>query len=161
MIGDEASEKMTHYAFHAGARLTEEALRAVFRKVVKNVSERKETKQTVGEKPPEELAKDNSQISCIEVQKKEVAGFDQFAKHYGLTYSLIREKNDPTHYVLSFKTKDYEKLLAAGRDFLKSSIDHGGLAEKLERAAQEAMTMNKTREKARGPRKPTREVPSV
>lgn len=170
MIGDEAGEKFVNFSFHAAGQLTLAVLRGVFhaiqndhqRMLQNNSSIKSSAKQidnseyTAGEKSMEELTefsvKEKSSIQCVGVEQKELHGFDQYAENYGLRFSLVREKNDPTHYVFSFMQKDVDKFKHAMEDFLKDGQEHGDLARKIHEAQKEAFTVNQTHAKERGPK---------
>lgn len=169
MVGDETAEKLVNYSFHVAGQLTFSVLRSVFHaiqneqrglppKLQQNspVITSKTNEYAGGQKTMEELTaasiNENSSIQCTSVTEKELHGFDQYAEQYGLRFSIVREKNDPSHYIFSFMQKDMSKLGHAMEDFLKDGQDHGDLAQKIHEAREEAFTVNRTHAKERGPR---------
>lgn len=169
MVGDETAEKLVNYSFHVTGQLTFSVLRSVFHAIQngqRNLPPKQQQNSPVitsdtskyagGQKTMEELTaasvNENSSIQCTSVTDQEMHGFDQYAEQYGLRFSLVREKNDPSHYILSFMQKDMSKLGHAMEDFLKDGQDHGDLEQKIHEAQKEAFTVNQTRAKEHGPR---------
>lgn len=148
MVGDELSEKMVVYSFRTSGRLTGKALKA-FLKAVKKKSEKAINNLTPNEVNMDRLSDSgNIQVQGMEVGKEQLAGFDQYAKKYGLEYSLIQEQNDPNHYFFVFRARDISKVEMAAEDFLKDkTADRGDLNERFERAREQALQFNKAREK--------------
>lgn len=157
MIGDEASEKFVNYSFHATGQISFAVLRGICRAIInKHKKTKAEKEYAPGEKSMDKLtktsAKEQSPVICTSVSKKELHGLDKYAKKYGIRFSLVREKNDPSHYIFSFLQKDMSKLDHALSDFLKDGQDHGDLEKKIHEAQKEAFTVNQAHKKERGPR---------
>lgn len=148
MVGDELSEKMVVYSFRTSGKLTGKMLKAFF-KALKKKGEKIINNQTPNEVKMDRLTQDgNIQVQGMEVSKEQLAGFDQYAKKYGLEYSLIQEQNDPNHYFFVFRAKDISKVEMAAEDFLKDkTIDRGDLNERFEKAREDALQFNKAQEK--------------
>lgn len=150
MIGDEAGEKWVNFSFRAAEHLTPSALRAVFRGIHNLHEHHKEKKlHAPGGKNMDKLSKlsnkENSKIQCMEVGENEFSGFKKYAKKYGLRFTLLREINDPTHYVFSFPQKDVDKFESAARDFLLDGKVHGDLDERIHAAVEKAVEINRAR----------------
>lgn len=150
MVGDELSEKMLVYSFRTSGNLTGKMLKAFFKAV------KKKGAKIINERTPNEIKMDrlsqdgNIQVQGMEVSKEQLAGFDQYAKRYGLEYSLIQEQNDPNHYFFVFRAKDISKVEMAAEDFLKDkTIDRGDLNERFEKAREQAIQFNKAQEKGK------------
>ena len=169
MVGDETAEKLVNYSFHVAGQLTFSALRSVFHAIQKDQRSLPpklpqsnsailpgSSKYASGEMTMDELTaasvNEKSSIQCTSVTEKELHGFDQYAQQYGLRFSLVREKNAPSHYIFSFMQKDVDKMKCAMNDFLKDGQEHGDLEQKIHEAQKEAFTVNQARTKERGPR---------
>ena len=155
-MSDESAEKYVSYSFRRKGRLTAAVLRAFFRAMLHLRAKKKEKAEiSPGEKGMEDLSKSavkrGDSIQCIPLTKQEMHGFDKIAKRYGVRFSLVREKNDPSHYIFSFPQKDISKIKCAGKDFLKDGKGHGDLEEKIKQAEKEAFTVNQAKTKERGP----------
>ncbi|WOC32890.1 MULTISPECIES: DUF3801 domain-containing protein [Caproicibacterium] len=150
MIGEKEVDKIESYSVHATEHLTAATLRGIIHAIQKHYHKNKAEKEYApGEKSMNELTKSSSKeqsgIECTAVTKQELHGFDQYAKKYGLRFSLVREKNDPSHYIFSYMQKDMSKLGHAMEDFLKDGQEHGDLAQKIQEAQKEAFKVNQSR----------------
>ena len=156
MIGDELGDRVTALEFEA-AKLTGKVLLRALKAGLKKIAQLagKEGKALAERAAPKEqslhkLSKDGAQVQGSEVDRAEIAGFDRYARRYGLQYSLKRQKNDPQKYVLFFRTRDASRLDMAVRDAVKDGrLENDGLQDRIGKAKEKALTLNRGREKQR------------
>lgn len=148
MVGDELGERVAEVHFRAAEKLTGATLRKLFGvllagggKIVYHATSNKESIH--------KLAQYGSQTQGIEVSKSEMQGFDRYARKYHFEYSMIREKNDKTQYIFTFKAKDIDRMENACRDWFNDGRDHTSLQEKIEQAREKAFNINQAHEKDR------------
>ena len=90
MIGDEMGEKVLTYGFRVTGKLSAKVLKGFLKLVVAKPvgavahAAKNGVHQAVGTNKQnlEKLGKEGHQIQGIEVEKKQLAGFDQYAKQY-------------------------------------------------------------------------------
>lgn len=146
MVGDELGEKVVSVQFRAAERLTGAILQKLFGALLAGGGKIK-YHATSNKESIHNLAKEGSQTQGVEVDKSEMQGFDRYARKYHFEYSMVREKNDKSQYIFTFKAKDMDRMEHAMRDFFKDGRDHTTLKEKIEEAREKAYSVNQAREK--------------
>ena len=149
MVGDELGEKFVSVGFRATGKLTAAVLKKLFGLIIKG-GDKLLYHATSNKESIHKLSENGRQTQGVEVEKSQMCGFDKYAKKYHFEYSLIKEKNDPTHYFFTFHSKDISKMDMAMKDYIKDeTIDHGDLQERIENAKLQAFNVNKAREKTK------------
>jgi hypothetical protein len=146
MVGDEMGEKVVSVQFRAAEKLTKATLLKLFGLIGKGLGA-VGYRITSNRESIHNLAKEGSQTLGIEVSKSEMHGFDRYARKYHFEYSMVREKNDKTKYIFTFKAKDLDRLQNAARDFFNDGREHDSLEEKIQQAQEKAFNINQAREK--------------
>ena len=146
MVGDELGEKVVSVQFRAAEKLTKATLLKLFGLLLAGGGVAF-YHATTNKESIHKLAKEGAQTQGIEVGKGEMQGFDRYARKYHFEYSMVREKNDKSQYIFTYKAKDTDRLENAMRDFFKDGRDHTTLKEKIEEAREKAYSVNQAREK--------------
>ncbi|MBR3634691.1 MAG: PcfB family protein [Lachnospiraceae bacterium] len=90
-----------------------------------------------------DLRKDGSQVECVDMDDEELKRFRKFARRYGVSYSMEKNKETaPPTYNIFFKATDSTLINKAISDYVVDKIEKGdkenGIVQKLI-AAKEKM----------------------
>ena len=140
---EEVTQKTIALSVNVGkgaARLTEQALQKAIKKFLEQKSKAPHGKQTM-----RQLMKQNAGVSNIEITDSNIKAFESTAKKYNIDFSLKKVKGEQTRYLVFFKGRDADVMIAAFREFSKKKLDkerkpsvRRDLAEKKAEAAQTA-----------------------
>ena len=70
-----------------------------------------------------DLRKDGSQIEFVDMGNDELKNFRRYARKYGVTYSMEKNKeSDPPTYLIFFKAKDSQLITRAVSEYVKDMM---------------------------------------
>lgn len=148
-ISDEGSERILNIVFRGGKKLTSATLHLTLGKLIETTRKEIRYHAETGKQSLKRMSRSNSALQGVDVSNEAVSEFRRYAKKYKLDFSIVKHKNDPETYSLFFRQSDISKMESAVNDYMKdASIAHDGLDEKLQRAKAEALSVNKSRQKA-------------
>ena len=120
---DEVDEKCVGVTVEA-SRMTAGVLADALRKVIADMESHRnrhggrEGKSYKGKVSVEELATGSGEISNIEITDGNIRSFERFARKYGMTYSLMKDRSrEPPRYMVFFKAKDVSQMEAAFKEY--------------------------------------------
>jgi hypothetical protein len=97
-------------------KLTARGLAQLMRAALRQMKKSK-TAATVGKQSVRELAKGGS-LTNIEITDGNIKAFEPFARKYGVSYSLQKDKSEsPPKWLVFFRSKDTDALTAAFKEF--------------------------------------------
>ena len=75
-----------------------------------------------GKQTVKQLARQNAGLSSIEINDKNIKGFDNVARKYGIDYALKRDNSSPPRWLVFFKARDADALTAAFKEFSHNTL---------------------------------------
>lgn len=124
MINDEVSNKIIAVTFDSMKKIPEESLAAALQKLSELFEKEKSLKsirEYTGKQPIKQLLSSKSSLSSIKIDSTNIKGFDQYAKKYGVDYSLVKDKGTDK-YTVFFRAKDIDVLNHAFKEFAKDKL---------------------------------------
>ena len=112
-----------------GGKITAQILKAALLKLLSKMERKKQ--QAKGEKSQCEksgkqsiksLQKSGAQITNIVVTDNNIKSFDRVARKYGIDYSLKKEQDGKTEYMVFFKAKDVDVMTAAFKEYTSETL---------------------------------------
>lgn len=119
-----------------GGKITAEILKAALRKLLREMekaksqpkSPAKENSEVVkrGKKSLDDMMKDGSQLTNIEITDKNIRSFERVARKYSIDYSLKKDKStEPPRYLVFFRAKDTDVMTAAFKEYTGVTLQKG------------------------------------
>lgn len=71
----------------------------------------------VGKQSIKELIGQNQGVSSIPIEKTDLKGFEQVARKYGVDYAITKVKGEKPRYLIFFKARDNDALMAALEEY--------------------------------------------
>lgn len=76
-----------------------------------------------GKKTLNEMLRDGSQLSNIEITDNNIRSFEKVARKYGISYSLKKDRSsDPPKYLVFFRAKDVDVMTAAFKEYTGATL---------------------------------------
>ena len=104
-----------------GEKLTEELLKKAMRKLFHSVRNR-DSKIYHGRQSVKHLMRQNQQLSTMDMDKDHLKGLSRIASKYSMDYSVMRDKDDSSHFVVFFKAMDNEVLTRALKEYIGGAV---------------------------------------
>ena len=112
----------------SATKLTGRVLKSAMAKYVAHVKAKKAEKantKPTGKQTVKELVGQNQGVSNIEVSDSNIKSFDRVARKYGVDYALKKDTSgDKPKYLVFFKAKDTDALMAAFTEYSAQKIRH-------------------------------------
>ena len=70
-----------------------------------------------GKQTVKQLVAQNQGVSTMDVADKDMRDFQRVARKYGVDYAVKRSKGEPDKYLVFFKARDNDALIAAFNEF--------------------------------------------
>ena len=87
-----------------------------------------------GKQTVKELVKQNQGVSSMEVADKDMKEFERIARKYGVDYAVKKGKGKNQQYLVFFKARDSDALIAAFKEFTQKKEhkkDHPSIIKRL------------------------------
>ena len=76
-----------------------------------------------GKKTLNEMLRDGSELSNIEITDNNIRSFEKVARKYSIAYSLKKDRSsDPPKYLVFFRAKDVDVMTAAFREYTGATL---------------------------------------
>jgi chemotaxis receptor (MCP) glutamine deamidase CheD len=144
---EEVTQKTIAISIQAG-KLTAAVLQKALKKLL-----------SAGKHKLQQLMKQNTGVSNIEITNDNIKAFEQTAKKYGIDFALKKDiSTEPPRYMVFFKGRDADVLTAAFKEFSAKNLDHEKkpslrklLSQAREKVKQKTRQREKVKTKDRGP----------
>ena len=100
-----------------------------------------------------QLVAQNQGVSTMDVADKDMRDFQRVARKYGVDYAVKRSKGEPDKYLVFFKARDNDALIAAFNEFTQKreyKKEHPSILKRL--AKSMAQSVQKIPDKVRNKR---------
>ena len=147
---EEVTQKTIALSVNVGkgaARLTEQALQKAIKKFLEQKSKAPHGKQTM-----RQLMKQNAGVSNIEITDSNIKAFESTAKKYNIDFSLKKVKGEQTRYLVFFKGRDADVMIAAFQEFSAKKLNRDkkpSIRKALAAAKDKAKQLNAARDKVK------------
>lgn len=99
------------------ASTLQRSVKAVVRRMHSSVQNRQAAEHK-GKQSLKSLQKENAALETVELNQKNLGGFERIAKKYGIQYSLMKDKtSSEPQYILFFKGKDASVMETAFQEY--------------------------------------------
>ena len=106
-----------------------------------------------GKQTVKQLVAQNQGVSTMDVADKDMRDFQRVARKYGVDYAVKRSKGEPDKYLVFFKARDNDALIAAFNEFTQKreyKKEHPSILKRL--AKSMAQPVQKIPDKVRNKR---------
>ena len=106
-----------------------------------------------GKQTVKQLVAQNQGVSTMDVADKDMKDFQRVARKYGVDYAVKRSKGEPDKYLVFFKARDNDALIAAFNEFTQKreyKKEHPSILKRL--AKSMAQSVQKIPDKVRNKR---------
>ena len=106
-----------------------------------------------GKQTVKQLVAQNQGVSTMDVADKDMRDFQRVARKYGVDYAVKRSKGEPDKYLVFFKARDNDALIAAFNEFTQKreyKKEHPSILTRL--AKSMAQSVQKIPDKVRNKR---------
>jgi len=106
-----------------------------------------------GKQTVKQLVAQNQGVSTMDVADKDMRDFQRVARKYGVDYAVKRSKGEPDKYLVFFKARDNDALIAAFNEFTQKreyKKEHPSILKRL--AKSMAQSVQKIPDKVRNKR---------
>ena len=106
-----------------------------------------------GKQTVKQLVAQNQGVSTMDVVDKDMRDFQRVARKYGVDYAVKRSKGEPDKYLVFFKARDNDALIAAFNEFTQKreyKKEHPSILKRL--AKSMAQSVQKIPDKVRNKR---------
>ena len=155
---DEVNEKTVAISIKA-TKLTAALLQAAIKKLLAQAKKQLDKQAAPkGKQTLQQLMKQNSGVSNIEITDSNIKAFESTAKKYGVDFALKKDATEtPPRYLVFFKGRDADVLTAAFKEFSAKKLTQEqkpsirkALAAFKETAKQQSVNRQKVKNKDRG-----------
>lgn len=127
-MSDEINEKTIGLIINGGkisARIFKKSLTALLRDIEqKDSMKRSRQIRSYGKQSIQSLQKQNMELTNIEVTDKNIRSFERYARKYGITYALKKDRQvQPPRYVVFFKGRDVDTMKAAFKEYTQYELN--------------------------------------
>lgn len=103
-----------------------------------------------GKQSMKQLAKQNVQLSNIEITDQNIKAFERVAKRYGIDFSLKRDNTtSPPRYFVFFKARDVDVMETAFREFTGKTVKKEKKPSVREKLKEKIVSINKNKHRER------------
>ena len=147
---DEINEKAVVLAIRTGkltAKVLQQAMKLLLKKGKGQLNKTPHGKQTL-----RQLMKQNAGVSNIEITKDNIKAFESTAKKYNIDFSLKKVKGEQTRYLVFFKGRDADVMIAAFQEFSAKKLNRDkkpSIRKALAAAKDKAKQLNAARDKVK------------
>ena len=114
---DEINEKVIALSIRT-TKLTAEMLQKSIRFMLSQIKKQLDKPvQHHGKQTLKQLMKQNAGVSSIEITDSNIKAFESTAKKYNIDFSLKKVKGEQTRYLVFFKGRDADVMIAAFQEF--------------------------------------------
>ena len=127
------------------------AYRTALQKAIKKFLEQK-SKAPHGKQTMRQLMKQNAGVSNIEITDSNIKAFESTAKKYNIDFSLKKVKGEQTRYLVFFKGRDADVMIAAFQEFSAKKLNRDkkpSIRKALAAAKDKAKQLNAARDKVK------------
>ena len=117
---EEIEQKSVALSINA-TKLTSRVLARAAVAVLKSIQKSQNT-PIHGKQKVKQLARQNAGLSSIEINDKNIKGFDNVARKYGVDYALKRDNSSPSRWLVFFKARDADALTSAFKEFSHNTL---------------------------------------
>lgn len=155
---DEVNTKVVALAIRTGSqttKVTAQVLKAAMQKFLVEAEKAKTTQASKtyhGKQTIDQLMRQNTGLTNIEVTDQNIKSFERVAKKYNIDFALKKDKAaDPPRYLVFFKARDVDVMTAAFKEFSAKELDKSKKPSirKLLFRSQEKVRNQKEREKVK------------
>ena len=155
---DEVNTKVVALSIRAGtqsSKITAKVLKAAMQKFLAELEKAKTTQTSKiyhGKQTIDQLMRQNTGLTNIEVTDQNIKSFERVAKKYNIDFALKKDKSvDPPRYLVFFKARDVDVMTAAFKEFSAKELDkfQKPSIRKLLFRSQEKVRNHKEREKVK------------
>lgn len=143
---DEVNEKTMALCIKGG-KISAQILKAALTKLLAEIEKKQQSKKMGGQnrckrgkQSIKSLQQSGAQLTNIVVTDNNIKSFDRVARKYGIDYSLKKaEKEGKTEYLVFFKAKDVDVMMAAFKEYTGVSLkkeQRQSIRKKLEQAKE-------------------------
>ena len=106
-----------------------------------------------GKQTVKQLIGQNQGVSTMDVSDKDIRDFQKVARKYGVDYAVKKNKGQPNQYLVFFKARDNDALIAAFNEYTQKreyKKDHPSILKRLAKGM--AQSLQKIPDKVRNKR---------
>ena len=156
---DEVNTKVVALAIRTGtqtSKVTAQVLKAAMQKFLAEAEKAKTTQASKtyhGKQTIDQLMRQNTGLTNIEVTDQNIKSFERVAKKYNIDFALKKDKGaDPPRYLVFFKAKDVDVMTAAFKEYAGIELkkkEKESVRKKLDKAVQKTKSKQRQRVKTR------------
>ena len=98
-----------------------------------------------GKQTVKQLIAQNQGVSTMDVSDKDIKDFQRVARKYGVDYAVKKSKGQPNQYLVFFKARDNDALIAAFNEFTQKreyKKEHPSILKRLTKSMVQSMQKN-------------------
>ena len=98
-----------------------------------------------GKQTVKQLVSQNQGVSTMDVSDKDIKDFQRVARKYGVDYAMKKSKGQPNQYLVFFKARDNDALIAAFNEFTQKreyKKEHPSILKRLTKSMVQSMQKN-------------------
>lgn len=129
MVQEEAESRVIHLCVST-TRLTGHYLVAAMRMYLRHVENKKQrnaaknTKGIHGKVAVKDLLREGDGVQSMPVADGKLRDFERIANKYGVTFSVIKDKNEiPPRYLVFFKARDADAMTQVVKDYTAKELN--------------------------------------
>ena len=149
---DEINEKVIALSIRT-TKLTAEMLQKSIRFMLSQIKKQLDKPvQHHGKQTLKQLMKQNAGVSSIEITDSNIKAFESTAKKYNIDFSLKKVKGEQTRYLVFFKGRDADVMIAAFQEFSAKKLNRDkkpSIRKALAAAKDKAKQLNAARDKVK------------
>ena len=149
---DEINEKVIALSIRT-TKLTAEMLQKSIRFMLSQIKRQLDKPvQHHGKQTLKQLMKQNAGVSSIEITDSNIKAFESTAKKYNIDFSLKKVKGEQTRYLVFFKGRDADVMIAAFQEFSAKKLNRDkkpSIRKALAAAKDKAKQLNAARDKVK------------
>ena len=95
-----------------------------------------------GKQTVKQLVSQNQGVSTMDVSDKDIKDFQRVARKYGVDYAVKKSKGQPNQYLVFFKARDNDALIAAFNEFTQKreyKKEHPSILKRLTKSMVQSM----------------------
>ena len=149
---EEVNEKVIALSIKTG-KLSAEVLQKSMKFFLSQIKKQANKRQMPpGKQTLKQLMKQNAGVSNIEITKDNIKAFESTAKKYNIDFSLKKVKGEQTRYLVFFKGRDADVMIAAFQEFSAKKLNRDkkpSIRKALAAAKDKAKQLNAARDKVK------------
>ena len=95
-----------------------------------------------GKQTVKQLIAQNQGVSTMDVSDKDIKAFERVARKYGVDYAVKKSKGQPNQYLVFFKGRDNDALIAAFQEFTQKreyKKEHPSIIKRLAKSMAQSL----------------------